>query len=542
MSSSLREMKGGSKAERRRYRLETDNFFGTVGSTRMTLKSEIGSECARLSCKLASFLDGGELFWSLLQFCWCCVHHDASLVCKFLPSRMKIMDEKFDDYFWSLGTLSSSGIPLEIKKRILMSSLNALKQNENHVYLIILTSVRLAYQETMSQLSASQAESPSRRITIGSYQLTLHLPIMFSDYNSMFTTAAGLSFPVSRLSNMYHARAPPLVMGQEEIKVRQRLSTQCLPTRAPSPVGFSEDAASDKLDGETYPFKFTYPPSLAHTILAGGDDLYYDEESPLLVPTTPRFVSPRDVSAPSFSNESTEHGSFFPSPTGSAIDKYEEEEEENPEAVFAGQTRRRTNLKCKRSIQAGMAIRKLVGEDTPLKTQNGRFICRWGIVVGGGCADTFVTAQSHDRHVASHVPDAGGDVLRTFLCRFCLHNPGTKSGAGRFSRRDPCKRHIVSHLAKVEQHSWRSHMLIRKRPWWWPSPLFVTGSFNVERDEIEKRPKGETRSWLEYLYEVVQRAGDTLEENQRKVAPVDSRDDDSEPGPSRRRSKRARRS
>ncbi|KAL5531463.1 hypothetical protein ACEPAG_4340 [Sanghuangporus baumii] len=316
--------------------------------------------------------------------------------------------------------------------------------------------------------------------------------------------------PKTNQMKLYTVSPSHYLPDHEEMKVRQRLSTQCLPTRAPSPVGFSEDVVNDRLDGETYPFTFTYPPSLAHAILAGEDDLYYDEESLLLVPTTPRFVSPRDVSAPSFSNEGTEQGSFFPSPTGSVIDicndrsylesdddetedyceaqrehedeettsealyssgsqkrkrpvqddEEEEEEEENPEAVFAGQTRRWTNRKFRRSMHAESAIQKLVGEDTPLKTRNGRFICRWGIVVGGGCADTFVTAQSHDCHVASHVPDAAGDVLRTFVTRLCLHNPGMK---GRFSRRDPCKRHIVKHLANAEQHSWRRHMLVRKR-------------------------------------------------------------------------------
>ncbi|KAL5537111.1 hypothetical protein ACEPAF_934 [Sanghuangporus sanghuang] len=597
--------------ERSRYRLETDNFFGAVGSTRMTFKSN----------RFRVLHGGGELFWTLPRLAGAArsITLVPSVNSYLEPLRMKIMDEKLYDYFGRLGASSSPGSPLEIKGRILMSSLSDLKQSENHVCPITLSSVRLAYQESSPQFSANkqsvQAENDYRII-----------PVMFSDCNSLLTTAAGLSFPVSRLPNYNHARASPLVMGPEEMKVRQRLRTQCLPTRAPSPVGFSEDAPSDQLDESIYPFTFTYPPSLAHAILAGEDELKFDyeEELPLLVDTTPRFVSPRDVSAPSFSSEGTEQSAFSSPPTESATDtpdtegggentendcsywesdddenegfceeqweqeettseasysgqkrrrpaqddedeeneefrefeensdeanededEDEDEEEENPEAVYAYQKRRRPVCKSRRSIQAESdnAIQNLVGEDTPLKTHNGRYICRWGIVVGGGCAETFTTAQSHDRHVTSHVPDVGGDVFKTFLCRFCLRDSESKPGSGRFNRQDPCKRHIVTmHLSKGGKHSWRGYMLVRKRPWWWPSPLFLTGSFNLGEEKLKKRPSGETRSWVAYLTDVVRRTGDTLADEQRDIASVDDNEDDSEPGPSRRRSKRARRS
>ncbi|KAL5512992.1 hypothetical protein ACEPAH_3390 [Sanghuangporus vaninii] len=411
---------------------------------------------------------------------------------------------------------------------------------------------------------------------------------MFSDYNSLFTTAAGLSFPVSRLSNYNHARAPPLVMGPEEMKVRQRLRTQCLPTRAPSPVGFSKDAVSDRLKESVYPFTFTYPPSLAHAILVEEDDLKfgYEEELPLVVDSIPRFVSPRDISPPSFSNEGTEQSAFSSPPTESATDtpdtdcgdeitahncsdwesddenddfceeqweqenetsseaSYrgqkrrrpdedqedeefrefeensddsndddddEEQEEENAEAVFADQKRWRPVCKSRVSIQieSDNSIRNLVGKDTPLKTTNGRYICRWGIVVGGGCS----------------------------VCTIRKRNLALDD----LTAQTPLKRHIVAkHLAKDQKQSWSQHMVVRKRPWWWPSPLFVTGSFNLREGKLQKRPNGETRSWLEYIGDVVRRT--SCERARRRAVSVGGHEDNPEPGPSRRRSKRARRS
>ncbi|KAL5512993.1 hypothetical protein ACEPAH_3391 [Sanghuangporus vaninii] len=429
---------------------------------------------------------------------------------------------------------------------------------------------------------------------------------MFSDYNSLFTTAAGLSFPVSRLSNYNHARAPPLVMGPEEMKVRQRLRTQCLPTRAPSPVGFSKDAMSDRLNESVYPFTFTYPPSLAHAILVEEDDLKfgYEEELPLVVDNIPRFISPRDISPPSFSSEGTEQSASSSLPTESATgtpdtecggentdnncrdwesdeendgfceeqweqenettseasyrgqkrrrpdedqegeefrefeensddsnddDDDEEQEEENAEAVFADQKRWRPVCKSRVSIQieSDNSIRNLVGKDTPLKTTNGRYICRWGIVVGGGCADTFVTAQSHDRHVTAHVPDTGGDIFKTFLCRFCLHDPETKPGSGRFNRSDSLKaayRRETScerpETIMVSAHGGSQTTVMVA------IAAFVTGSFRLREEKLRKRPSGETRSWIDYLDDVVRRTGDTLANGRRDFAPVDDHDDD----------------
>ncbi|KAL5537110.1 hypothetical protein ACEPAF_933 [Sanghuangporus sanghuang] len=48
------------------------------------------------------------------------------------------------------------------------------------------------------------------------------------------------------------------------------------------------------------------------------------------------------------------------------------------------------------------------------------------------------------------------------------------------------------------------------------------------KEKLRKRPNDETRSWVEYLTDVVRRTGDTLADGRRDVAPVDDHDDDSD--------------
>ncbi|EJD07330.1 uncharacterized protein FOMMEDRAFT_24737 [Fomitiporia mediterranea MF3/22] len=62
-----------------------------------------------------------------------------------------------------------------------------------------------------------------------------------------------------------------------------------------------------------------------------------------------------------------------------------------------------------------------------------RFMCKWKELFGGACTSTSTTAQAHDRHIVTHLPEDSGHAFEGYLCSICMKG---------CNRQDSCQRHI----------------------------------------------------------------------------------------------------
>ncbi|KAL5512996.1 hypothetical protein ACEPAH_3394 [Sanghuangporus vaninii] len=147
-------------------------------------------------------------------------------------------------------------------------------------------------------------------------------------------------------------------------------------------------------------------------------------------------------------------------------------------------------------------------------TEN-EFPCSWSRTFGGDCDVTFENKQQHDRHVLSHIPDARGVLWTIYKCRFCLEKRAEvlqkaaesgridKRDVGLFARKDPCDRHVRTIHSTENVDNEAAYIIEDATPWWWPSALFYTSSYNKPAENLEPRPDGENRTWREYLDDIL---------------------------------------
>ncbi|KAL5531466.1 hypothetical protein ACEPAG_4343 [Sanghuangporus baumii] len=148
-------------------------------------------------------------------------------------------------------------------------------------------------------------------------------------------------------------------------------------------------------------------------------------------------------------------------------------------------------------------------------TADDGFPCRWNRTFGGNCDVTFDNKQQHDRHVLCHIPDARGILWTTYKCRLCLENRAEvlqkaavsgridKRDVGLFARKDPCTRHLRTIHSDENVDNEAAYIIEDATPWWWPSALFYTPTYNKPVKNLEPRPDGENRTWREYLDDIL---------------------------------------
>ncbi|KAL5537107.1 hypothetical protein ACEPAF_930 [Sanghuangporus sanghuang] len=153
-------------------------------------------------------------------------------------------------------------------------------------------------------------------------------------------------------------------------------------------------------------------------------------------------------------------------------------------------------------------------EEHAVITEN-EFPCSWNRTFGGDCDVTFENKQQHDRHVLSHIPDARGVLWTTYKCRFCLEKRAEvlqkaaesgridKRDVGLFARKDPCDRHLRTIHSAENVDNEVAYIIEDATPWWWPSALSYTSTYNKPAENLEPRPDGENRTWREYLDDIL---------------------------------------
>ncbi|OCB85504.1 hypothetical protein A7U60_g7514 [Sanghuangporus baumii] len=158
------------------------------------------------------------------------------------------------------------------------------------------------------------------------------------------------------------------------------------------------------------------------------------------------------------------------------------------------------------------SVFQLPDDDDPLLRRDPH---RWNRTFGGDCDVTFENKQQHDRHVLSHIPDARGVLWTTYKCRFCLEKRAEvlqkaaesgridKRDVGLFARKDPCDRHLRTIHSAENVDNEVAYIIEDATPWWWPSALSYTSTYNKPAENLEPRPDGENRTWREYLDDIL---------------------------------------
>ncbi|KAL5492206.1 hypothetical protein ACEPAI_3653 [Sanghuangporus weigelae] len=277
-------------------------------------------------------------------------------------------------------------------------------------------------------------------------------------------------------------------------ETRRHFRAQRFPARPPTPSVFQLPDDDDPLSEAgftsvlvTNPFSYSsslYPPSLGYAMVTSHTeyfeglveaDLSYLYNALCIDTKYLTTAHPSDQDPPESIMESDTDGEVVELPTPS-----EDAREEHSKEVIA---------------------------------DNG-FPCRWKRTFGGNCDVTFDNKQQHDRHVLCHIPDARGILWTTYKCRLCLENRAEvfqkaavsgridKRDVGLFARKDPCTRHLRTLHSGENIDNEAAYIIEDATPWWWPSALFYTSTYNKPAD-LEPRPDGEDRTWREYLDDIL---------------------------------------